>query len=47
MVNSDSVNCTRQIMDSDGPTVADGFYEELFHGPDGKRTLEPDTKKSA
>jgi len=36
-----------QIMDSDGPTIADGFYEELFRGPDGKRTLEPDTTKSA
>ncbi|KDR74377.1 hypothetical protein GALMADRAFT_141422 [Galerina marginata CBS 339.88] len=36
-----------EIMDVDGPTIADAFYEELFLGPDGKPALEPDIAKSA
>ena len=35
------------MVDRDGPTIADTFYEELFRGPDGKPALEPDTTKSA
>jgi hypothetical protein len=34
-------------MDADGPTIADGFYEDLFRGPDGKPSLEPDITRSA
>ena len=34
-------------MDEDGPTIADTFYKEIFQGPDGKPTLQPDTRKSA
>ncbi|KAF8810350.1 TPR-like protein [Phlegmacium glaucopus] len=36
-----------EMKDRDGPTIADAFYEELFRGPDGKATLEPDITKSA
>ena len=47
-MNSDSVNCTRKMMDKDGPTVADTFYEKLFSGgPDGRPALKPDMTKSA
>ena len=35
------------MMDEDGPTIADTFYEEIFQGPDGKPALQPDTSKSA
>ena len=34
-------------MDEDGPTIADGFYEDIFGGPDGKLSLEPDITRSA
>ena len=34
------------MRDTDGPAMADIFYEELFRGPDGKPMLEPDTTKS-
>ncbi|PPQ82282.1 hypothetical protein CVT25_008432 [Psilocybe cyanescens] len=36
-----------EMMDKDGPIVADAFYRELFRGPDGEKTLEPDVTKSA
>ena len=36
------------MMDEDGPTIADRFYEELFSGgPDGKPALKPDMTTSA
>ncbi|KIJ92971.1 hypothetical protein K443DRAFT_112745 [Laccaria amethystina LaAM-08-1] len=36
------------MMDEDGPTIVDTFYEELFFGgPDGKPALKPDMTKSA
>ena len=36
------------MMDKDGPTIVDTFYEELFSGgPDGRPTLTPDMTKSA
>ncbi|KDR86180.1 hypothetical protein GALMADRAFT_53910 [Galerina marginata CBS 339.88] len=41
-----SVIAAMEIMDKDGPIVADVFYEELFRGPDGKPMLVPDTEKS-
>ena len=34
-------------MDKDGPTIADGFYEELFRGSDGKPSFVPDITRSA
>jgi hypothetical protein len=34
------------MTDEDGPVLADTFYEELFWGPDGMPTSEPDVKKS-
>ena len=34
------------MADEDGPVIADTFYEELFRGPDGRPTQEPDVKKS-
>jgi len=37
----------REMMDEDGPTIADTFYQEIFQGPDGKPALQPDTSKSA
>jgi len=37
----------REMRDEDGPTIADNFYNELFHGPDGKLAQYPDTRKSA
>jgi hypothetical protein len=46
-INSDSANWAREMKDEDGPTIADAFYEELFRGPDGRQTLEPDIGKSA
>ncbi|KDR71661.1 hypothetical protein GALMADRAFT_75010, partial [Galerina marginata CBS 339.88] len=36
-----------EMMDEDGPSIADAFYEEIFRGVDGKPTLIPDTTKSA
>ncbi|KDR66899.1 hypothetical protein GALMADRAFT_1135831 [Galerina marginata CBS 339.88] len=36
-----------EMMDEDGPTIADAFYKELFRGPDGKPTRAPDTSRSA
>ncbi|PPQ92057.1 hypothetical protein CVT25_007488, partial [Psilocybe cyanescens] len=36
-----------EMMDRDGPTVADAFYRELFRGPDGKTAGELDVTKSA
>ncbi|KAF8815740.1 hypothetical protein BYT27DRAFT_7333814 [Phlegmacium glaucopus] len=36
-----------KMMDKDGPTMADAFYEELFRGLNGKPALEPDVTKSA
>jgi hypothetical protein len=33
--------------DSDGPTIADAFYKELFCNPDGTPAHEPDMTKSA
>ena len=35
------------MKDQDGPTIADAFYEELFHDLDGKPAHEPDMTKSA
>jgi len=35
------------ILDADGPTIADAFYDELFRGPDGERVLQPDCTRSA
>jgi hypothetical protein len=35
------------MRDEDGPAIADGFYEELFRGPEGKAMPEPDVTKSA
>jgi hypothetical protein len=35
------------MRDEDGPTIADNFYKELFHGPDGKLAQQPDTNRSA
>ena len=36
------------MMDKDGPTIVDTFYEELFfHSPNGTPALEPDMTKSA
>jgi len=46
-INSDGIHWAREMMDEDGPTIADTFYEELFRGPDGKQALEPDITKSA
>ena len=34
-------------MDEDGPTISGGFYEDIFRGPDGKPSLEPDITRSA
>ncbi|KIJ96849.1 hypothetical protein K443DRAFT_681996, partial [Laccaria amethystina LaAM-08-1] len=37
-----------KMMDEDGPTIVDAFYEELFFGgPDGRPALKPDMTKSA
>ncbi|KDR67399.1 hypothetical protein GALMADRAFT_147180 [Galerina marginata CBS 339.88] len=36
-----------EMMDEDGPVIADVFYKELFRGPDGEPTQEPDVNKSA
>ncbi|PPQ86284.1 hypothetical protein CVT25_005505 [Psilocybe cyanescens] len=36
-----------EMMDRDGPTIADAFYRELFRGPEGKPAREPDVTKSA
>ncbi|KDR68260.1 hypothetical protein GALMADRAFT_78835 [Galerina marginata CBS 339.88] len=36
-----------EMRDEDGPVIADTFYQELFRGPDGKPTQEPDVSKSA
>ncbi|PPQ93379.1 hypothetical protein CVT25_007088 [Psilocybe cyanescens] len=36
-----------EMMDRDGPTIADAFYREIFRGPDGKLAGEPDVTKSA
>ena len=33
--------------DSDGPVIADAFYEELCRGLDGKPLVQPDTGRSA
>ena len=36
------------MMDEDGPTIVDTFYEELFSGgPDGRPAIKPDMTKSA
>jgi hypothetical protein len=35
------------MRDGDGPTIADTFYEELFHGPDGELAQHPNTSRSA
>ena len=37
----------RRIVDADGPTIADAFYEELFRGFDGDRTNQLDFGRSA
>jgi len=34
------------MTDEDGAVIADRFYEELFCGPDGKPTQEPDVTNS-
>ncbi|PPQ93563.1 hypothetical protein CVT25_005555 [Psilocybe cyanescens] len=36
-----------EIADTDGPTVADVFYEELLKGSDGKPSSQPDMNRSA
>ena len=41
------INYIWEIKDQDGPTITDAFYEELFHGPDGKPANVPDMTKSA
>jgi len=35
------------MRDEDGPTITDHFYKELFCGPDGKLTQQPDINRSA
>ena len=36
------------MMDQDGPTIVDTFYEELFvRDPDGRPALKPDMTRSA
>ena len=46
-ISFESINWAREIMDKDGPTIADAFYEELFHSLDGRQALKPDMAKSA
>ncbi|PPR00912.1 hypothetical protein CVT26_015522 [Gymnopilus dilepis] len=36
-----------RMEDSDGPVIADAFYEELCRGPDGTSLSRPDTRRSA
>jgi len=35
------------MKDEDGPIIADTFYKEIFRGPDGRPTPQPDVSKSA
>ncbi|KDR77212.1 hypothetical protein GALMADRAFT_139224 [Galerina marginata CBS 339.88] len=36
-----------EMMDKDGPTIANAFYEEIFRGPNGNSLQQPNTDQSA